>query len=141
MLRVLIIDDNKDAADTFALLVRIWGHECRRVYDGSEAVKISSAFRPDVVFLDLGMPKIDGFAVARQLRPQLLHTGAMLIAVTGYADREHRLLCEQAGFAQFLPKPVDPEIVGTLLLSEKNRRANAGQSRGYCTANYREQLP
>lgn len=123
LLRVLVVDDDQDSADSFAMLLKIWGHECRRVYDGPAALEMSFGFQPDVVLLDLAMPTINGFEVARKLRPPICRNGAMLIAVTGYVDAKHRLLCEQAGFDAFLAKPVKLEVLEDMLLVQKTRLA------------------
>ena len=122
LLKVLIVDDNRDSADSCATLVKIWGHECRHAYDGATALEMSVEFQPDIVLLDIGMPTMDGFDVARQLGPLIRRNGGKLIAITGYADHKHRLQCEQAGFDVFLAKPVDPEVLEKLLLVQSTRR-------------------
>jgi CheY-like chemotaxis protein len=119
-LRVLIVDDNRDAADSQAVLVRLWGHETRVAYDGEHAVAESAGFVPDVVLLDLGMPRLDGFAVARRLREQAGPSGRLvLVAVTGYGDPQTHQRLREAGIDHFLLKPADLEALGRLLAAQR----------------------
>ena len=117
--RVLVVDDNVDAATTLHLLVRSLGHETCVVYDGAQALKMARDFRPDVVLLDIGMPGIDGYEVARQLRA--LKTGAPLriVAVTGWGQEPERQRAREAGFDEHLVKPVDQKQL-TQALGEKD---------------------
>jgi CheY-like chemotaxis protein len=108
-LRLLVVDDNRDAADSLAMLLGLWGHEPRVAYDGQTALRAARAEPPDAVLLDLGMPGLDGYDLARDLRP------AALIAVTGYADTAHRERAEAAGFHHFFVKPVDLDALRGLL--------------------------
>ena len=119
LLRVLVVDDNKDATDSLSLLVEIWGHEARRAYDGESALEMARTFLPDVVLLDIAMPKVNGCQVARQLRLQTVTRNARLIAITGYADQAHRLLCRVAGFDDYLIKPVPTAVVEELLSRQR----------------------
>jgi CheY-like chemotaxis protein len=105
-LRVLIVDDSQDWTDSLAVLLQMWGHECRLAYDGSSALSFAAEFRADVVLLDLGMPKMDGYEVARQARQLPELRDAILIAVTGWGRDEDRRRCLEAGFDHFLIKPV-----------------------------------
>ena len=82
-LRVLVADDNRDAADSMSLLVKMWGHEVRQTYDGAAALEMAAAYRPDVLLLDISMPKMDGCQLAKQLRRQTRFTETLLIAITG----------------------------------------------------------
>ena len=113
-LRVLIVDDNHDAADTLAILVEAWGHEARVAYDGT-GIGPSSAFEPDVVLLDLGLPWKDGISVARSLRGSDSSTAPLLIAVTGHQDETTRRLAKEAGIDHYLLKPVNPSDIQDLL--------------------------
>jgi CheY-like chemotaxis protein len=117
-LQVLVVDDNTDAADSLGLLVRMWGHDVRVAYDGAGILETASAYRPDAILLDIGLPRVDGYCLARQLRRQPGLQGLLLVAVTGYADAEHRALSQEAGFDHYLVKPVDPDelqgLLGTL---------------------------
>jgi DNA-binding response OmpR family regulator len=118
-LLVLVVDDNTDAADSLGLLVRMWGHDVRVAYDGAGILETAAACRPDAILLDIGLPRVDGYCLARQLRQQPGLQGLLLVAVTGYADAEHRALSREAGFDHYLVKPVDPDelqrLLGTLL--------------------------
>ncbi len=105
-LRVLIADDNRDAADSLAFLVRIWGHDARVAYDGQEALNIALAFQPQIGFLDLGMPKLDGYQLCRQIRWDMSLSEMVLVALTAYSDEETRLRVRAAGFDHHLVKPV-----------------------------------
>jgi CheY-like chemotaxis protein len=123
LLRVLVVDDHKDGADSLSMLVKVWGHAVRPAYDGATALEIAREYRPDVVFLDLAMPYMDGCQLARLLRRQACFTHTLLIAVTGFPDEAHRRLCEAAGFDQRLVKPVEPLVIERLLHLEKDRLA------------------
>src|SRR4051794_16034844 len=87
--RVLVVDDNKDAADTLSMLVRMWGYEVQAAYDGEAALTVATAYRPDCCFLDIGMPRLDGYGLARRLRQNPALSGARLIALTAYSSPEH----------------------------------------------------
>jgi PAS domain S-box-containing protein len=104
-LRVLVVDDNEDAAQSLALLVELEGQQATLAYTGSEALERAVALRPDVVLLDIGLPDIDGFEVARQLRTLLPAT--RLVAVTGYGQPEDRRRAMEVGFDKHLVKPLD----------------------------------
>jgi PAS domain S-box-containing protein len=113
--RVLVVDDSPDAADSLALWLKIEGHEVRTAPDGPTALEAAAAFRPEVIFLDIGLPRMDGYEVARRLRGQLGLRDATLIAVTGYGQEEDRRRAEEAGFDAHLVKPADPEALERLL--------------------------
>jgi CheY-like chemotaxis protein len=113
-LRVLVVDDNRDAGDSLAVLLRLRGHHCSVARDGGSAIERALADPPDVVLLDLGLPGADGFEVCRSLREQGL-ASTYVIAVTGYARPEDRQRTFDAGFDEHLVKPVDPEALLALL--------------------------
>jgi signal transduction histidine kinase/ActR/RegA family two-component response regulator len=113
--RILVVDDNEDAADSLATFLHLVGNEVRTAHDGMEAVESAAAFGPDVVLLDLGLPKLNGYDVARRLRKQL--AGVRLIALTGWGQEEDRRLCREAGFDHHLVKPVDLDVLQGLLAS------------------------
>lgn len=117
--RLLVVDDNKDAADSLAMLLRMSGHNVQIAYEGRSAFEIAREFIPDVVFLDLGMPVIDGYEVARRLRavPELQNT--IVTAVTGWGQEEDRRRTAEAGFDHHLVKPIDSRAVETVLSSLK----------------------
>jgi CheY-like chemotaxis protein len=104
-LRLLTVDDNQDMADSFALMLAAWGHDARAAYSGDQALALAAAFNPDLVFADLGMPRMDGFQFAQRLRGQPATAGVVLAAVTGYADRVHRERALREGFDLYLVKP------------------------------------
>ncbi|HET6629518.1 MAG TPA: ATP-binding protein [Woeseiaceae bacterium] len=107
-LRVLVVDDNKAGADMLAKLVRILGQEVRTVYDGAAGVEAAARFKPDVVFLDLGMPKMSGYDAARQIRAQPWGGDLMLVALTGWGQDEDKRRTSEAGFDRHLVKPAEP---------------------------------
>jgi len=113
--RILVVDDNRDAADTLAILLRVEGNDIRTAYDGPEAVEVAEMFHPDVVLLDIGLPKLNGYDVARRIRQQPWGHGATLIALTGWGKDEDRRLSQEAGFNFHLVKPVDLSALEDLL--------------------------
>jgi CheY-like chemotaxis protein len=113
-LRVLVVDDNVDAATTLGELVRSRGHEVRVVHDGLAALAAAEEQHPDLVFLDIGLPAMDGYEVARRLRAAG-PCPPKLVALTGYGQEADRRRAEEAGFAQHLVKPAQPDAVLGLL--------------------------
>jgi CheY-like chemotaxis protein len=111
--RVLIVDDNKDSAESMAVLLRLHGHEVRLAYDGLSALEEAQDFRPELIFLDLDLPKMDGYEVARRLRPAM--KDVTLVAMTGYGQEEDRQRTQGAGFNLHLVKPVDFDRLEELL--------------------------
>jgi PAS domain S-box-containing protein len=122
--RVLVVDDSPDVADSLALLLQLAGQEVRTAYDGPSALVAAQELRPEVVFLDLGMPGMDGYEVARRLRGQAGLEGARLVAVTGWGHPEDRRRSQEAGFDEHLVKPVGPEAFHEALRAG-NRLAQA----------------
>jgi CheY-like chemotaxis protein/two-component sensor histidine kinase len=116
-LRILVVDDNRDAADSLAMLLRTTGNDIRTAYDGLEAVQVASEFRPDVVLLDIGLPKIDGHEVAQRIRKEPWGRPMCLIAVTGWSDETDRARSRAAGFDHHLVKPLDTGHLAQLLAS------------------------
>jgi signal transduction histidine kinase/ActR/RegA family two-component response regulator len=115
--RVLVVDDNRDAAHSLGMLLKLLGVEVRVVNDGPAALQILPAFRPDVVLLDIGMPGMDGYEVARQIRQQSEWRHLTLIALTGWGQEEDRHRTSQAGFDHHLLKPADMTALKSLFLS------------------------
>jgi DNA-binding response OmpR family regulator len=113
--RVLVVEDNVDAAETLADLLRIWGYEVEVVHDGQAAVEAAPRFRPRAVLLDIGLPRMNGYEVARWLRRRPDLDGVQLIAVTGYGQESDRARGREAGFDHHLVKPVDLEVLRRLL--------------------------
>ena len=122
-LRVLVVDDNVDQADSAALLLRATGHEARTAYSGAAALEAAAQYRPDLVLMDIGLPGMDGYEVARRLRQQPGLEGAMLVAVTGYGQESDRQRSRKAGFDQHLVKPVNMQALEGILttLTKKPR--------------------
>jgi PAS domain S-box-containing protein len=121
--RILVADDNVDAADGLKLLLELSGDQVRVAYDGVSALSVAREFRPHIALLDVGMPKMDGYEIARRLRddPQTRH--AILIAVTGWGQAEDRRRSKEAGFDYHLVKPVEPSALERLLESIREKDA------------------
>jgi CheY-like chemotaxis protein len=113
--RVLVVDDDTDTADSLVVLLSLWGCRAAAAYDGRAATGAALADRPDVVVLDLGLPGLDGYEVARRLRVAPGLEKVRLIAVSGYGRDEDRARSRAAGFDHHLLKPVDPEVLRDLL--------------------------
>ena len=121
--RILVADDNRDSADSLAMLLKIKGYEVGTAYDGEQAVEAAEALRPDVVLLDIGMPNLNGYDACRRIREQPWGQGMFLIALTGWGQEEDRRRTEEAGFDQHIVKPVDPAVLMKLLASLWSREA------------------
>jgi signal transduction histidine kinase/DNA-binding response OmpR family regulator len=115
--RVLVVDDNVDAASSLASLLQIHGHEVHTTNDGPSSLSAAARFRPDVVLLDIGLPGLSGYEVARRLRQDATTRGATLVALTGYGQEEDRAQSAEAGFDHHLVKPVQPSEILRLLRS------------------------
>jgi PAS domain S-box-containing protein len=113
--RVLVVDDLRDAADSMALMLQIMGHETRTAYDGLEAVQTAAAYRPDVVLLDIGLPKLNGYAAARHIRDEPWGGNVALVALTGWGQEEDKRRSLEAGFDHHLTKPVESTALEKLL--------------------------
>jgi CheY-like chemotaxis protein len=126
--RILVVDDNRDAAASLALLLRILGNDIRTAHDGLEAVGVADAFRPDVVLLDIGLPGMNGYDAAQRIRQQPWGAGVIVIATTGWGQEADRDRSREAGFDEHLVKPVDPADLIRLLASlNRSRRFPAGE--------------
>jgi CheY-like chemotaxis protein/two-component sensor histidine kinase len=106
--RILVADDNRDAAQTLAMLLELEGHEVRTAYDGLEALQLAESFRPQIMLLDIGMPHMDGYQTARRIREQPWGHSVLLVALTGWGQDQDRRQASEAGFDRHLVKPVDP---------------------------------
>ncbi|HEX5445981.1 MAG TPA: response regulator [Pirellulales bacterium] len=113
--RILVVDDNRDAADTLAMLLKLLGADVQTVYDGASALEAMRAVRPAAVLLDLGMPAMDGYEVARRIRAEPELRDVFLIALTGWGQEDDRRRSQDAGFNVHLVKPVDHLALRTLL--------------------------
>ncbi len=124
-LRILIVDDNVDAADSIAMLLEMEGHKTLTVNGAQEALVAADTFRPDVVLLDIGLPEMDGYEVARRLRATNAIERMRLVAVTGYGQPADRKRAADAGFDEHLVKPVEPSVLNELLRSLQPRSSPA----------------
>ncbi len=113
--RILVVDDNVDSAESLALLLRLAGHRARTAHNGPGALAAARDFRPEVVLLDIGLPGMDGYEVARRLREWADGERVLLVAQTGYGQEDDRCRSRQAGFDAHLIKPVDPSVLQALL--------------------------
>jgi CheY-like chemotaxis protein len=114
-MRVLVVDNNRDAADSLAMLLKLVHCEVRVTYDGFACLEEAATFLPDLLLADVGMPRMDGNELARQIRQCKSHDRAFLAAITGFADARHRELAGAAGFDEYLVKPVAAESIYDLL--------------------------
>ena len=119
--RILVVDDNHDSAKSLAMLLMMAGHETRTAFDGLEAVEAAAGFLPEVIFLDLGLPKLSGFDVARRIRGEPWGKTMVLVALTGWGQDENRRQTAEAGFDGHLVKPVEYSTLMTLLTSLSRR--------------------
>ena len=114
--RILVVDDNVDAAISLAMLLELEGHETRVAHTGAEALAAMAEFSPNYVFLDIGLPDLSGYEVARRMRAMPgLKTAARLIALTGWGSEDDRRQAAAAGFDAHLVKPVDPAGLSSAL--------------------------
>jgi CheY-like chemotaxis protein len=104
--RILVVDDNRDAAESMRVLLKLMGAEVRAAHDGFEALEVAASFRPQAVLLDIGMPKLHGYDTARRFRDEQWGKDIVLIALTGWGRAEDRLRALEAGFNGHLTKPV-----------------------------------
>ena len=124
-IRLLIVDDNRDAADSLALLLGLEGHEVRVAYAGRPAIEVAHEFKPEIAILDLGLPDLSGYDVARLLRQDPALARIELIALTGWGQEEHRRRALEAGFDHHITKPVDLEALERLLQRPGRHEAGA----------------
>jgi CheY-like chemotaxis protein len=116
-LRILVVDDFVDAADGLAIYLARHGHAVRTAHDGFAALAAAADFAPQVILLDIGLPKLDGYRVAGQIRQQVALQNACLIAVTGYGQAKDMRAAHDAGFDHFLLKPINPAELLAILES------------------------
>jgi PAS domain S-box-containing protein len=119
--RILVVDDNRDSAKTMAMLLKLTGHQTNVAFDGLEAVAAAESFRPEVVLLDIGLPKLNGYETATRIRQQPWGKDMLLVALTGWGQDEDRQKSKDAGFDVHLVKPVDHTVL-TKLLAESRRQ-------------------
>jgi signal transduction histidine kinase len=123
--RVLVVDDNTDAAESLAELLALRGHEVQTAHSGLDALAAASRFRPEVVFLDIGLPGMNGYEVARALRADECCEGAVLVALTGWGSEEDRKRSQEAGFDLHLVKPVEDSHLQAVLTTLSHGNGNA----------------
>jgi CheY-like chemotaxis protein len=116
-LRVLVVDDNADAAETIGMLLNHWGHDVKSAADGPSAVETAAAQHPDVVLLDIGLPGMSGYEVAERIRANPALSDTVLVAMTGYGQSEDKRRSREAGINLHLVKPVEPPLLQKLLSS------------------------
>jgi two-component system CheB/CheR fusion protein len=121
-LRVLVVDDCPDTVESMVRLLNMWGYDAVPAQDGLAVLRTAQSYRPDVILLDLGLPGLDGYEVARRVRQDPALAGAGLICVTGYVGQSHRSKASEAGFDEFLAKPVDLSELRLLLDGRAKQR-------------------
>lgn len=122
--RVLVVDDNQAAADLLGMVVKMLGHEIRTAGDGREAIEVAAQFQPDVVLMDLGMPKMNGYEAAQHIRQQAWGKKMLLVALTGWGQDEDRQRTKSAGFDHHLVKPAEPAAL-QMIFAKQAAKTNA----------------
>jgi PAS domain S-box-containing protein len=117
--RILVVDDNEDSAESVAVLLRTMGNEVHTAHDGLEAVGVTAALQPDVILMDIGLPKLSGFEAASRIREQPGGSDIVLIALTGWGQEEDRRRSKEAGFDHHMTKPIDFTVLQELLAATK----------------------
>jgi CheY-like chemotaxis protein len=120
--RILVVDDNHDSADGLLLMLQFEGHIVKAAYDGIEGLEMAETFRPDAILLDIGMPRMNGYDVARELRKKPWGKNVLLVAQTGWGQEEDMRKSQEAGFNYHLTKPVDFDRLIKLLAESINTR-------------------
>jgi two-component system CheB/CheR fusion protein len=121
-LRILVADPCRDTVDSFCVLLSLWGHRARYALDGPGTLDAARSFAPDVVLMELALPRLDGYAVARRLARMLAPQVPLLVAITGYGAKVDRHRTHAAGFRYHLLKPVAPELLRTMLIATDLRQ-------------------
>jgi CheY-like chemotaxis protein len=114
--RILVVDDNRDGADSLGMLLKLWGYDVLVVYDGAEAIRAALTYKPDCILSDIGLPGMDGYRLAERLRQEESFKGTPFVAITAYSDEGRT---RAAGFDHHLVKPANPDIVEALLRNLK----------------------
>ena len=122
-LRILVVDDNRDSAETLSMLLELMGNEISVAYDGEQALAMAKEIKPDVVLLDIGLPKLNGYDVARLIRQEPWGSNPILVAITGWGQTEDKDLSREAGFDHHLVKPVDHDQLLKLIQKRKSAQA------------------
>jgi len=114
--RILVADDNREAAESLAALLSLSGYRASAVFSGAQALELATQERPNAILLDIGMPGMSGYEVARRIRLEAWGRAALLIAITGWGQEEDKLQAQAAGFNAHLTKPVDPRVIERMLI-------------------------
>jgi DNA-binding response OmpR family regulator len=117
---VLVVEDNADAAESLVRLLRLLGHDAKAAHDGRAAVEEAARFRPQIALLDIGLPELSGYDVAREFRSQSWGKQMTLIALTGWGQDEDKRLAKDAGFDRHVVKPINPEELCELLAEPRS---------------------
>ena len=124
--RVLVVDDNVDAAETLSMMLEFLGQNTRQAHDGNKALTVAAEFKPEVVFMDIGLPGISGHEAVARMRKDLGMTGVYMVALSGYGTEEDRRKSLYAGFNSHLVKPLDPATLPGILAAADRHRAQHG---------------
>ena len=116
--RILVVDDNVDSAESMAMMLELSGHDVAMAHDGAEAIELAKEFQPDVAFLDLGMPKLNGYEAARSIREQPWGRQILLVALTGWGQEDDKRRTREAGFDAHIVKPIDFADLEKLLATD-----------------------
>lgn len=122
--RVLVVDDNQDAADSLATLLDVLGYSVRIAYDGPDAIEAADEFQPEVALLDIGLPRLSGYDIARHVREKR-GDEVLLVAITGWGQEDDRRKAREAGFDHHFTKPADFDVLIKLIGTELKRRSRA----------------
>lgn len=114
--RILVVDDNEDAAETIATLLELWGHRTATAHNGPDALDMARRFGPDLAFLDIGLPGMSGYEVARRFRAEPALERTVLVALTGWGNEDDRRRSREAGFDFHLTKPAEPSAIHAALV-------------------------
>lgn len=127
-LRILIVDDNRDSANSLALLLKTTGNQTRAAYDGEQAIAAWNEFRPDVMLLDIGLPKLNGYEACRRIRQQEGGQEVLIIAQTGWGQEEDRQRTRESGFDHHMVKPINPTLLMTILTNRAQAKIGIASS-------------
>ena len=117
--RILVVDDNRDGASSLAEMLDLMGSDTQTAYDGAQAVEAAEAFKPDVILLDIGMPKLNGYDACRRIRTQPWGRSIVIVAQTGWGQEDDKRKAQEAGFDFHMVKPVDPAAFQKVLAEMK----------------------
>lgn len=121
--KILVVDDNRDAAMSLAMMLKLMGNEAKTAHDGLEALAVAAIFQPDLILLDIGMPKLNGYETAKRIREQPWGKNVMLVALTGWGQEEDRRKSDEAGFDSHMVKPIEPALLEKLLANLQENTA------------------